>query len=341
MKKLLLATCFCAVAVFLACGGGDDGKSNSKRLAVALRGVGQVAIVDLSNNGIVERYAVGENPQSIAITPDKKKFYVTDNYGEYSSNYLLHVVDVSNGNVETSINLGGAPWGVKMDPDGTKAYVTLYTDDVVLVIDTTTNEIVNTVEVGDMPVGLAINKAGTKLCVPNRDESTISIIDTATLEVTNSATTSGTGSGPWEVAFTPDGKECWVDDSMYGDVLSVFDVANVTEIDTTTLAMEFGGSGGLQGIVFTPSGGRAFVGSAYSTNMWVLDTSNLTTLEVINTGTTDGGYAKRMAMDRLGRRLYYSSREDDTITVISVSDYSILDIINFEVGDQPNGLVLY
>jgi YVTN family beta-propeller protein len=75
--------------------------------------------------------------------------------------------------------------------------------------------------------------------------------------------------------------------------------------------------------------------------MFVVDTSTLETLATINTGTTSGGSPKRMTMDKLGKKLYYASETDATVTIINVADYTVAGTIDFVAGERPHGVVAY
>ena len=317
-------------------------------MAVCLRGAGQIAIIDLTNDSIIHNYPVGVGPQSIAISPDKTKFYVTDNPDSYTDSgghpNCIHVVRVSDGTVLQTIDVGGRPWGVKVHPDGTKVYVSVYSTDEVVVINTSTYNVDSRIAVGDKPTGIAISPDGSKLAVPNNNDYTISVIDTATEAVITSSTTRGTGwAGPWELAFSPDGTQIWVDDSGEGNTVMIYSPVTLAELDYTTVTFPFNGGsdGGVHGFAFTPDGTKVFVGSAYAPEMFVLDPTNMNVLYTIDTLTNNNGYAKRMAMSKNGAKLYYSSHEDYTITVIDTATYAILNTITFNPEDYPNGMVIY
>jgi YVTN family beta-propeller protein len=343
MKKIVYGLIALSALSMAACGGGsssNNSKASKESLAVALGGTGEIAIIDTQTDAIVQRYPVGTGLQSIAISPNGTKFYATDCQNPSSTDNKLWVVNVADG-AKQSIDLGGAPWGVKVHPDGSKAYVTMRNDSEVAVIDTATNTVEGTIPVGVTPLGIDISPDGSRLCVANKDANTISIIDTATQDVVTSDPLIGTGEGPWEVAFSPDGLYCWVDDSTTGDVLSVYSAADATLQNSATMLFD-DDFFGLQGVAFTPNGQTAFVGSDQSNDMFVVDPATLETITTISTGTTGGAdAAKRMAMSSNGSTLFYSSPVDDSITVIDAADYVVKDFIFFDPGDRPNGLVLY
>lgn len=78
--------------------------------------------------------SVGHEPTSIAITPDEKTAYVT-NQGDNT----VTPIDLATNTPGTPIPVGKAPTRISIDPDGKTAYVTNAGDDTVTPIDLATN----------------------------------------------------------------------------------------------------------------------------------------------------------------------------------------------------------
>ncbi|MET0369563.1 MAG: YncE family protein, partial [Methylobacterium sp.] len=77
-----------------------------------------VEVVDLASNTVLRRIAVDGAPAGIALSPDRKRAYVTRPEG-----HGLAVLDLDAGTVLTEIPLPGGPLGVAADPRGGHVYV--------------------------------------------------------------------------------------------------------------------------------------------------------------------------------------------------------------------------
>ncbi|MGA5824234.1 YncE family protein, partial [Kitasatospora sp. NPDC094028] len=87
--------------------------------------------------------AVGSFPTGVAITPDGRHAYVT-NEGDNT----VSVIDTVTNTVTATVVVGTGPFDVAVTPDGLHAYVTNNGDNTVSVIDTVTNTVTATVVVG-------------------------------------------------------------------------------------------------------------------------------------------------------------------------------------------------
>lgn len=332
-------------SLFIACGGGGGGSDASPSpasfMAVALRGAGQIAIVDLSDNSIAATYDVGTGPQSIDITPDGQFFYIVDNEGSESDGPLW-VVDVATGAVTDSVDLGGGAWGVKVHPNGSKVYVAVQTEDYIAVVDTATNSVANTIAVGDKPTGLAISPDGSMLCVPNHGDDTLSLVDTVTETVlaVTAGNVPGDGGEPWEVSFSPNGQYCWTGDGDGGDTISVYSTSTYALAASTVITVNEGSPDPVA-VLVDPDGQRVYVAMQNSLELVVMNASTYAQMGTIATSTSNTDNAKRLAVDGVSDTLYYSSDYDDLISVIDLTTNTETDVITFSSGDRPNGMVLY
>lgn len=75
--------------------------------------------------------AVGTNPQCVAVAPDGRHAYVTNN----GSN-AVSVIDTANNHVTATVPVGHGPWVVVVVPDGRHAYVTNNGSNTVSVLQT-------------------------------------------------------------------------------------------------------------------------------------------------------------------------------------------------------------
>ncbi len=120
-----------------------------------------VSILNVANdaNQKAAEVKVGIEPQSVAISPDDKFAYIT-NQGSKS----VSVVDLSSKSEVTQIPVGAEPYGIALTPDGTRAYVANSASRSVSVIDTAGRKVAATIRVPIVePRGVAItaNNNGT------------------------------------------------------------------------------------------------------------------------------------------------------------------------------------
>ena len=93
---------------------------------------------------------MGAQPEVIAITPDGKHAYVTNNIPN-----TVSVIETTGNTVVATVAVGSFPIAVAVAPDGKHVYVT-NSSGTVSVIATATNTVVATVPVGTNPNGIAI-----------------------------------------------------------------------------------------------------------------------------------------------------------------------------------------
>jgi YVTN family beta-propeller protein len=141
---------------------------------------------------------------------------------------------------------------IALSPDGSKAYLTEPTDNRLLVLNSWTGRTLATVPVGDDPTGLALTPDGSEVWVVNTTLSSsatgsssvtgpplgtgtgsVSVVSTATNEVLG---TVPVGSGPIDVAFSPDGRTAYVTNNgvLSPGSVSVIDTATLTVVATLT-----------------------------------------------------------------------------------------------------------
>ena len=126
------------------------------RVYVTRYGSSSVAVIDATTNNqldvkpstpnTVDSITVGANPQSITISPDGTRAYVT-NYGSNSVSVINTATNTVDG---TAISVGTKPVGVSLSRDGSLLYVA-NSNDTVSVINTKTRAIVATLQVDSTP----------------------------------------------------------------------------------------------------------------------------------------------------------------------------------------------
>jgi len=126
----------------------------------------RLAIVDAQTLSTLSSVAVGDGPRAVAVTPDGRKAYVTNQWSNTTS-----VVDLSSLEVKT-LSVGADRSAVAITPDGSKAYVTLpgtyvafQFDNRVAVIDVARDELLSTIQVHIEPLGIAMDPDGRRAYV--------------------------------------------------------------------------------------------------------------------------------------------------------------------------------
>src|SRR5690606_18795453 len=95
---------------------------------------------------------VGDEPRTVAITPNKRFAYVTN-----QGSATVSVIDLSASQKVQDIPVGVEPYGIALTPDGTRPYVANSASNSVSVIDTASNTVVATISIpGVQPRGVAI-----------------------------------------------------------------------------------------------------------------------------------------------------------------------------------------
>jgi YVTN family beta-propeller protein len=119
-----------------------------------------VTIINVAGdaNKKVAEITVGDEPRTVAITPDKQRAYVTN-----QASASVSVIDLTSNQKMQDIPVGVEPYGIALTPDGKRAYVANSASNTVSVIDTASNAVVTTIKIpGVQPRGIAItnNNAG-------------------------------------------------------------------------------------------------------------------------------------------------------------------------------------
>ncbi|HET9913114.1 MAG TPA: beta-propeller fold lactonase family protein, partial [Anaerolineales bacterium] len=88
-------------------------------------------------NAKVAEVKVGDEPRTVAITPDKRFAYVTN-----QGSATVSVIDLTTNQKTQDIAVGVEPYGIALTPDGARAYVANSASNTVSVIDTASNAVV-------------------------------------------------------------------------------------------------------------------------------------------------------------------------------------------------------
>jgi YVTN family beta-propeller protein len=241
---------------------------------------GAVAVLRTDSNEIEATVPVGDEPFSLALSPDQHRVYVTNFSGD-----TVSVVDVETDTVIATIPVGHGPDGVAFSVDGTHAVVSNFHGDSVSVIDTATHAVVATIalgSVGDAPYGpMGIAMAAHECYVANATRDSVSVIDTTQWAVVAEIKVGGAPAG---IALSPDGARVYVANQA-SDSVSVIDTA--THKVVTAVAM---GQGPF-GIAVAPRSARVLVTQRSANSVAVIDPATLTIAATIAVGAAPYGVA--------------------------------------------------
>ncbi len=138
----------------------------------------------------------------------------------------------------------------------------------------------DSIGVGDAPAAITLRGDGAVAFVANRDGASVSAITLSTQAVT----TIPVGFGPADLSMRPGTNELWVLNYATGSI-SIINAITFTETTSFLTA------GAPQGIVFSPSGARAYVTFPLTDQVKVYDTATRTLVTTWSVGDVPQGIA--------------------------------------------------
>jgi YVTN family beta-propeller protein len=230
-------------------------------------GPGVVPVINTATNGVTTTITAGDNPASVAITPDATEAYVVNMFsGDVS------VIDLATNRVVATVKVGCFPVGVAIAPNGRKAYVANDCSHDVSVINTRTNKLAGTVRnAGPEPEYVDITPNGAKAYVVGPETADVRVINTATGKVTGLAQTSSHYSLVTS-AMSPDGKFLYVGNAC----CQVFVISTATDKVVDTIRTN-GPTSGLDSLAISPDGTKLYALTSYNfaprSSISVIDTA--------------------------------------------------------------------
>jgi YVTN family beta-propeller protein len=109
-----------------------------------------VTLIDIDNNRVITEIHVGDDPRTVAITPDGQLALIT-----LRGDNALAVVNLKTQQLAATYPTGHMPYGVVTD--GNRAFVSNFADDQLAVLHLETGEILYKLDVHDAPTGLALS----------------------------------------------------------------------------------------------------------------------------------------------------------------------------------------
>jgi YVTN family beta-propeller protein len=287
-------------------------------LFVVNEGDGTVNVIDPTNNAITATITVGIFPEAIAITPDRQRAYVTNEFANSVS-----VIDLNSNTVIDTIMgfmAGDFPFGIAITPDGRYAYVSNQGNGTVSVIDTSLNSIVKTITVSLAPKDIVVSPDGETVYVTG---DFVIAIDTATKMVIASIDIGGTSTG---IAISPDGRTVYAVNEVLGEI-AVIDTKTNTFISTIPLSPTPTGIGS----TISPNGKLLYVsgedmGEGQIAVFYLPSNTQIATIAVDPVPT-------EIVFSPDGSLAYVTSLSAGVVNVIDVSERTV--VTSIPVGSGP------
>jgi YVTN family beta-propeller protein len=293
-------------------------------LFVPAKNSDEVAVINTSTNQVVTQIpvGVGASPIRIAITPDRRKAFISDLLSESIS--VLDTVTLTN---IATIPVYNVPGESTITPDGRRLFVLhqapLSSGDPdhspVAVIDTATNLVITTVLIpGQGAKDILFTLDGRFAYVANNTLGEVDVIDTTTYQVTSIPTAPGSR----RLCISPAGDRVYVSNN-YGASVSVIDTATQQVIATIPVGVA------PMGNAITPNGEEVYVTNQRDGTVSVINTTTLTVIATIPTG----ALCQRVVITRDGTKAFVQNGFSDTVSAIDTATHTVIATIH--VGHQP------
>lgn len=282
-----------------------------------------VSVVNLENDGIVASIPVGVQPTGVAVSPDGKRVYITNQnlIGPPTGN-TVSVIEAGSNKVITNIPVNDRPHGVAISPDGSRLYVACQSpSNTINVINTLTNNVVKTMPSGgENPQSLIVSPDGSRLYVTNNSSGKVMVFNTATNSAIGSAQAGG---WPLGIAVTPDNKHIYVA-NYTSNTVSVIDAVSYATLSNIPVDIS------PTGLVISAGGDRTYVANTISGTVSVIDNNTRKIIATIPVGT----FPKGVSLSGDGTKLYVCNAGSDDVTVINTLNNSVLKTV--KAGAGPN-----
>jgi YVTN family beta-propeller protein len=340
-------------------------KSINSRASVLILLLSPINLLAIAPNTVVATITAGVNPSGIAITPDNRFAYVTNNnnYG-IAGQDTVTVLDLTTNTVVTTIHDASfqEPYRVSINPAGTKAYISNSNGTTITIIDIATNKVIGIITGFDGPSGMAItpnglfgyvNNYGGPGGVGSGNGTTVNVVDLTTHTIIGPALT--VGLAPAAVAMSPDGAFVYVINYTDGNpgtgTLSI-----IRTSDNSVILNAVTGFSGPFGIALTPNGKYAYItnfGSnnfaPFGTTASVVDVNNRTIVATINLGiqpagiavTPDGHFVYASNYNTLyaGPGFTNLTPGQGTVNIINITTNTVIPPI-IAVGESPSNIAI-
>jgi YVTN family beta-propeller protein len=282
-----------------------------------------VSVVDTSSNRVVANVSVGSDPSAIAITPNSRYAYETN-----ENSNSVDVIDTTSNKVIATIIVGKDPYGIAITPDGQYVYVAnlgLHTSRYTAsVIEASSNTIKATISLSLAPRNIAITPNGQYAYVTGayRQDFDVNVIETKNNTILTKIWTGGGGTSG--IAITPDGRYTYVASRHSVDVIDTTSNKIIDQIRN--------GISNPNQIAITPNGLYAYVTGGFNAynDVYVIETTSNTVLTRIEIGHPP----YRIAISPDGRFAYVTGYPNNncTLSIINTASNSVIATLNSLCG---------
>lgn len=258
-----------------------------------------LTVIDLPSRREVAKVdlGVGKKPHGLAWLGSEYLAVTAEGSGE------LLIVEPREGRVARAIPTGQEiSHMVAVTPEGNRAFVANIGSGTVTAIDLQTGKKLQDIPTGAGAEGIAFRPGTREVWVTNREADTLSVIDADRLAVVATVPCPGF---PIRIAFSARGLRALVTATKSGEVVAIdpqarrellrkmLDLRVVAEAPDRLFGDRFAGSPAPVGLLFAPSGRRAYVAATQSDRVIEIDTESLDVVRVIETGREPDGMAVR------------------------------------------------
>ncbi|HEY7993608.1 MAG TPA: GH92 family glycosyl hydrolase [Candidatus Eremiobacteraceae bacterium] len=274
----------------------------------------EVAPFDPRTHAVGQPIVVGELPREVAISPDGRRVYASDNGANQVS-----VIDTASQSVVATVSVGRSPWGVRVSPDNSTVWVANGADNTIEPFDATTYVAGKTIAVGLNPEDIAISPDGSMLWVVDVNSGDVTPVDTRS---ETALTPIIVGAHPRGIAISPDGRRLFVSDFAGNDV---------TPIDTATRKAGRPIPVGVapRGLVVSPDNKILYVADFGSNEVSRIDLTTMTALASIPAGLDPVA----VGLDATGLTLFVVDQDDNDCLPIDLS--TLRAGAPIPLGDRP------
>ena len=173
-----------------------------QKLYVANISGGTVAVVDAERRLIIDRVAVGREPDGVAAAADGSAVYVS-NFADGT----VSVIDPTRDTVVATIAVDPGPVGLAVHPDGHEVYVACKLARTLVVIDAVEQRAVASIPIGQTPNAVVVSPTGHRAYVARSSGSTITVVD---IPSRSQRALLDVGQKPNRLALSADGRTLYV-----------------------------------------------------------------------------------------------------------------------------------
>lgn len=269
--------------LYAAVSGSPRGGPNvdERTLPPPERSLDGIAVVDLSGARMLRKLEAGNDPETVAVSPDGRLLIIANEDAAEAS-----LLEAATGHVVARLPVGIEPEGVQFTPDGRLVYVTSEANDRIDVIDVQQRTRVTSIDTGKRPRHVVFGSDGQRAYVSCEYSERVDVIDVSQHRVFASVRIEGTPRAlPMGLAL---------DDSRNRLYVTLGRAGEVAVIDTRALRLlqRIAGVGARPwGTALTPDGQSLYTANGPSDDVSVIDTEALRVVARIKVGQTPWGVA--------------------------------------------------